>query len=192
MSFTQREARRIIRQAVNRVPEGEEIRHLNIMPMMDMMTILLVAFIFSAATSATALTAGAVNLPRTPSDDEIPEGAATLIISKSGIVVEGEAIVSVSNGQVDPAEKEGGIQGIKIPRLTNFLAKLQQLQLQALRSKPGHDPSKEKPPELMVIADRSTPYRLLMEVLYSAKQKEAGYKVFRMIVQKSFPSKPGT
>jgi biopolymer transport protein ExbD len=191
MSFSQREARRIIRQAVNRVPEGEEIRHLNIMPMMDMMTILLVAFIFSAATSATALTAGAVNLPRTPSDDEIPEGAATLIISKSGIVVEGESIVSVSNGQVDPAEKEGGIQGIKIPRLTNFLAKLQQLQLQALRSKPGHDPSKEKPPELMVIADRTTPYRLLMEVLYSAKQKEAGYKVFRMIVQKSFPSKPG-
>ena len=191
MSFTQREARRIIRQAVSRVPEGEEIRHLNIMPMMDMMTILLVAFIFSAATSATALTAGAVNLPRTPSDDEIPEGAATLIISKSGIVVEGEAIVSVSNGQVDPAEKEGGIQGIKIPRLTNFLAKLQQLQLQALRGKPGHDPSKEKPPELMVIADRTTPYRLLMEVLYSAKQKEAGYKVFRMIVQKSFPVKPG-
>jgi biopolymer transport protein ExbD len=192
MSFSQREARRIIRKAVGRVPEGEEIRHLNIMPMMDMMTILLVAFIFSAATSATALTAGAVNLPRTQSDDELPEGAATLIISKSGIVVEGESIVGVSNGQVDPAEKEGGIQGIKIPRLTNFLAKLQQLQLAALRAKPGHDPSKEKPPELMIIADRTTPYRLLMEVMFSAKQKEAGYKVFRMIVQKAFPSKPGS
>jgi biopolymer transport protein ExbD len=191
MSFTQREARRIIRQAVGRVPEGEAIRHLNIMPMMDMMTILLVAFIFSAATSATALTAGSVHLPRTQSDDELPEGAATLIISKSGIVVEGESIVSINNGQVDPAEKEGGIQGIKIPRLTNFLAKLQQLQLQALRSKPGHDPSTEKPPELMIIADRSTPYRLLMEVLYSAKQKEAGYKVFRMIVQKAYPTKRG-
>jgi biopolymer transport protein ExbD len=191
MSFSQREARRIIRQAVSRVPEGEEIRHLNIMPMMDMMTILLVAFIFSAATSATALTAGSVNLPRTQSDDELPEGAATLIISKSGIVVEGESIVGVSNGQVDPAEKEGGIQGIKIPRLTNFLAKLQQLQLAALRAKPGHDPSKEKPPELLILADRTTPYRLLMEVMFSAKQKEAGYKVFRMIVQKSFPSKPG-
>jgi len=190
MSFTQREARRIIRQAVSRVPEGESIRHLNIMPMMDMMTILLVAFIFQAATSATALTAGSVNLPRTQSDDELPEGAATLIISKSGIVVEGESIVSVSNGQVDSADKEGGLQGNKIPRLTNFLAKLHQLQLDALRSKPGHDPSKEKPPELMIIADRTTPYRLLMEVLFSAKQKEAGYKVFRMIVQKSFPAKP--
>jgi ADP-ribose pyrophosphatase YjhB (NUDIX family) len=45
MSFTTREARGIIRKAVGRVPEGEEVRHLNIMPMMDMMTILLVAFI---------------------------------------------------------------------------------------------------------------------------------------------------
>jgi biopolymer transport protein ExbD len=190
VSFTQREARRIIRQAVGRVPEGEAITHLNIMPMMDIMTILLVAFIFSAAVSATALTAGSVQLPRTQSDDDLPEGAATVIISKSGIVVEGESIVAVSNGQVDAAEKEGGIQGVKITRLTNFLAKLKQLQLQALRSKPGHDPSSEKPPELMIIADRSTPYSLLMEVLYSAKQKEAGYKVFRMIVQKSFPTRP--
>jgi len=190
MSFTQREARRIIRQAVSRVPEGEEIRHLNIMPMMDMMTILLVAFIFSAATSATALTAGSVNLPRTQSDDELPEGAATLIISKSGIVVEGESIVSVANGQVDSAEKEGGIQGMKIPRLTNFLAKLHTLQIAALRAKPDHDPSQEKPPELLIIADRTTPYRLLIEVMFSAKQKEAGYKVFRLIVQKSFPARP--
>ena len=98
MSFTQREARRIIRKAVSRVPEGEEIRHLNIMPMMDMMTILLVAFIFQAATSATALTAGTVTLPRSLTDDELPEGAATLIITRNGIVVEGQSIVSVSNG----------------------------------------------------------------------------------------------
>ena len=57
MGFSQREARKLIRKATSRVPEGESIRHLNIMPMMDMMTILLVAFIFQAATSATALTA---------------------------------------------------------------------------------------------------------------------------------------
>src|SRR5258706_296080 len=95
MSFTQREARRIIRKAVGRVPEGEEIRHLNIVPMMDMMTILLVAFIYQAAAPAA---------------------------------------------------------------------------------------------ELLIIADRTTPYRLLIEVLFSAKQKEAGYKHFRLIVQKSFPS----
>jgi len=112
MSFTQREARGIIRKAVGRVPEGEEIRHLNIMPMMDMMTILLVAFIAQAATSATELSARQVSLPPTLSSDELPADATTLIITKNGIVVVAakgaETIVAISNGQVDPAEKEGG------------------------------------------------------------------------------------
>ncbi len=190
MSFTQREARRIIRKAVGRVPEGEEIRHLNIMPMMDMMTILLVAFIFQAATSATALTAGSVQLPRALSDDEIPEGAATLIITRTGIVVEGKSIVAVANGDVDAAEKEGGSLGVKIPRLTNFLAALRQQEEAQKRADPSYDPAKAPPPELMIIADRTTPYRLLLQVMYSAKQKEAGYKRFRLIVQKSFPITP--
>ena len=190
MSFTQREARRIIRKAVGRVAEGEEIRHLNIMPMMDMMTILLVAFIFQAATSATALTAGAVQLPKSLSDDELPEGAATLIISKNGIVVEGESIVSVSNGDVDASQKEGGSMGIKIPKLTNYLANLRGIQEQKLRQTPGYDPAKAPPAELLIIADRTTPYRLLLQVMFSAKQKEAGYKHFRLIVQKSYPLKP--
>jgi biopolymer transport protein ExbD len=194
MSFTQREARRIIRKAVARVPEGEEIRHLNIMPMMDMMTILLVAFIYQAAVSATQLTAGTVSLPKSLTDDELPEGASTVIITKTGIVVsagkEAKSIVSVSNGDVDPAEKEGGTTGIKIPRLTNFLSALHHEEDAARLTKPGYDPASAPPAELMIIADRTTPYRLLIEVLFSAKQKEAGYKHFRLIVQKSFPSSP--
>lgn len=194
MSFTQREARSIIRKAVARVPEGEEIRHLNIMPMMDMMTILLVAFIYQAAVSATQLTAGTVTLPKSLSDDELPEGASTIIVTKTGIVVsagkEAKSIVSVSNGDVDPSEKEGGSTGIKIPRLTNFLAALHHEEDLVRQRQPGFDPSKVPPAELMIIADRTTPYHLLLEVLFSAKQKEAGYKHFRLIVQKSFPASP--
>ena len=194
MSFTQREARGIVRKAVARVPEGEEIRHLNIMPMMDMMTILLVAFIYQAAVSATQLTAGTVSLPKSLSDDDLPEGASTVIITKTGIVVsagkEAKSIVSVSNGDVDPAEKEGGTTGIKIPRLTNFLAALHHEEDAARQRQPGTAAGPAPPAELMIIADRTTPYHLLIEVLFSAKQKEAGYKHFRLIVQKSFPSSP--
>jgi biopolymer transport protein ExbD len=194
MAFTQREARRIIRQAVGRVPEGEEVRHLNIMPMMDMMTILLVAFIYQAAVSATQLTAGTVSLPKSLSDDDLPDGASTVIITKTGIVVsagkEAKSIVPVSNGDVDPAEREGGSTGIKIPRLTNFLAALHHEEDAARARQPGYDPATAPAAELMIIADRTTPYRLLIEVLFSAKQKEAGYKHFRLIVQKAFPSSP--
>jgi biopolymer transport protein ExbD len=189
MSFTQREARTLIRKALGRVPEGEAIRHLNIMPMMDMMTILLVAFIFQMATSALELTAGTVALPRTNTDAPLPEKAWTLVITPTGIVVEGKSIVSVSNGQVDPSEKEGGSLGIKIPRLTNFLATLRTEELKQMQAA-GVDPAKAPPPELLIIADRTTPYRLLIEVMFPAKQKEAGYKHFRLIVQKNFAVKP--
>jgi hypothetical protein len=41
----------------------------------------------------------------------------------------------------------------------------------------------------MIIADRTTPYRVLVEVMFSAKETEkeveSGYKRFRLIVQKS-------
>src|SRR5882724_6446478 len=163
MSFTQREARSIIRKAVGRVPEREEIRHLNIMPMMDMMTILLVAVIYQAAVSATQLTAGTVSLPKSLSDDDLPEGASTVIITRNGVVVsagkEAKSIVSVSNGDVDAAEKEGGATGIKIPRLTNFLAALHHEEEAARQHQLGYDPATAPAPELLIIADRTTPYR---------------------------------
>lgn len=189
MSFTQREARRLIRKAVGRVPEGENITHLNIMPMMDMMTILLVAFIFQLSTNALDVIAGTVNLPRTETDAPLPQKSWTLVITPTGVVVEGNPIVSVANGDVDPAEKEGGALGIKIPRLSSFLGALHNEEVKKLVNE-GKDPAKEPPPELLLIADRTTPYRLLVEVMYSAKQKEAGFKHFRLIVQKNFPVHP--
>jgi hypothetical protein len=42
---------------------------------------------------------------------------------------------------------------------------------------------------MLLIADRMTSYRLLIEVMLSAS-KGPGYKHFRMIVQKNFPTKP--
>jgi biopolymer transport protein ExbD len=194
MSFTQREARRLIRKAVARVPEGEEIRHLNIMPMMDMMTILLVAFIYQAAVSATQLLAGTVSLPRSLTADDLPESATTVVITRTGIVVasgrDARTIVPVSNGDVDAGEKEEGATGIKIPRFTAYLAALHHEEEAVRQPQPGVDPGQAPPPELLIIADRTTPYHLLIAVLFSAKQKEAGYQHFRLIVQKSFPNPP--
>jgi len=190
MSFSQREARALVRKAIKRVPEGEEIRHLNIMPMMDMMTILLVAFVFQISTSALDVIAGTVQLPRTDVDSPMPEKAWTLVITSNGIVVEGNQVAAVVNGDVDSSEKEGGVLGRKIPHLTTFLGNLRQAEAQHMQET-GVDPSKAPPPELLVIADRMTPYNLLLEVMFSAKDKEAGFKRFRLIVQKNFPPRPG-
>lgn len=187
MSFTQREARKLIRKSVNRVPEGEEIRHLNIMPMMDMMTILLVTFIFQAATSVSTQSTNSVALPDALSQEPLPEGAITLMITKEAILVGVSQddilpIVAVREGNVDASAKEGGATGLKIPALTKMLQSLRQAE-DARRKQKGEP--LPVTPELLIIADRTTPYHLLVEVMFSAKQKEAGYKRFRMIVQKN-------
>lgn len=177
----QREARSIIRKAVKRVPEGEEIRHLNIMPMMDIMTILLVAFIFQASVGAAALNASSVKLPSSVSQEPMPEGASIIIISPEAISVEDKQIVAVRNGDVDASQKEGGAIGMKIPRLTKFLGAWRRSAEADMRQKGKQPPVV---PEIMIIADRTIPYRLLLQVIFSAKQDEAGYKRFRLIVLK--------
>jgi len=187
MSFTTREARSIIRKAVKRVPEGEDIRHLNITAMMDMMTILLVTFIFQASVTSNELTASQVKMPESVTSEPMPETTGEVIITTTGIVVfdgkDAFSIVAVRNGDVDPSEKEGGALGVKIPKLTQFLGNFRQAQENALKAR-----GKDAPvPELMIIADRTTPYRLLVQVIFSAKQKEAGYKRFRLIVTKHAP-----
>src|SRR5207237_10332175 len=108
------------------------------------------------------------------SSEPIPETNGDGIISTTGIVVfdgkDAFSIVAVRNADVDPTEKEGGAHGIKIPKLTQFLGNFRQAQENALKAR-----GKDAPvPELMIIADRTTPYRLLVQVIFSAKQKEAG------------------
>jgi biopolymer transport protein ExbD len=182
--ISSRQARALIRKAIKRVPEGEEIRHLNIMPMMDIMTILLVAFIFQAAVGAAAVTAGSVDLPSSVSQEPMPEAASIIIISPDAISVEDQQIVAVRNGDVDPSQKEGGA-GVGIPKLTRFLAAWRQSNEADMQAQGKPVPAI---PEIMIIADRTVPYRLLYQVIYSAKQKEAGYKRFRLIVLKHEPA----
>jgi biopolymer transport protein ExbD len=184
--ISKRQARALIRKAIKRVPEGEEIRHLNIMPMMDIMTILLVAFIFQAAVGAAAVTAGSVDLPSSTSQEPMPEAASIIIISPEAISVEDQQIVAVRNGDVDPSQKEGGTYGVAIPKLTRFLAAWRQSNEADMQAQGKPVPAI---PEIMIIADRSVPYRLLYQVIYSAKQKEAGYKRFRLIVLKHEPGR---
>jgi biopolymer transport protein ExbD len=176
--ITKHEARGIIRQAIKRVPEGEEIRHLNIMPMMDIMTILLVAFLFSASQDA-ALSVGDAALPASRSFAPKSESAVTLTLSKTGILVQGKAIVDVKNGDVDASEKKDGALGIQIPRLSKFLGKVRRT-YEAEQKSRGQ--KIEKIPELYIIADKATPYKLLFSVIVSSRSEDAGYRRFRLIV----------
>ena len=176
--ITKQESRSIIRKGVKRVPEGEAIRHLNIMPMMDIMTILLVAFIVTAAEAA-AFSVGDVNLPGSKSIEPLPEQAVTLTIAREAILVDGKTIVQVRNGHVDASEKKDGALGMQIPKLSRWLGAVRVTYDNDLVKKGLQPP---KIPELLIIGDKSTPYKLLFEVIVSARAAEAGFRRFRLIL----------
>ena len=108
-----------------------------------------------------------------------------MIITPSAILVDGLPLATIRDGQVDASELEGGALGLKIPKLTSYLQNRRALTAQQAALEGG------KPPELelFIIADKTTPYGVLHRVFYSAKQKEVGYKRFRLIVQKHQPIK---
>jgi biopolymer transport protein ExbD len=179
MSISVREARSIIRKAVKRVPEGEAITHLNIMPMLDIMTILLVFMIKQASVSATDIMPPDVAPPRSTTQEPIPEEGTPVFIGTKAILVDGVPIVAVTSGDVDPSERAEGALGLEITKLANTLA----VHRQAYRDREGKGVT-----ELTIIADKNTPYRLLMSVMYSSKQACATqadcYKEYRLIVSR--------
>jgi hypothetical protein len=83
----------------------------------------------------------------------------SVVITTHGIVVDGKTILAVTNGDVDAAEKEGGSMGIKIPRLTNYMTALGE----EMKAHGG------PPTSVMLLVDPTTPYKLLIEVMYSVK-----------------------
>jgi hypothetical protein len=103
--------------------------------------------------------------------DPLPAEWPTLVATKTGVVVDGKAIVSITNGDVDPTDKEGGVLGIKITRLTVFTKNLVELA----------DKKRKPLPGMLLILDQSLPYRTMIEIVYSVKQ--AGVKRFGFVVK---------
>lgn len=175
---TASQVKRIIRRRISKHPAHEEMG-LNLYPMMDMMTILLVFLIQSFAQSgaASVVQSSELEIPKSISTEDV-EPALSLTISASEIVVEGNQVLSLRNGQVDPGQKQGGSNGFLI---TPLLSVLQQhrdrlkLISQSRASKPFRG-------EVQIIADRRTPYRTLVEVLYTMGQSE--FKAMRFVVLK--------
>jgi biopolymer transport protein ExbD len=172
-------ARKLTRRLMRRVPTGEDVSYLNITAMMDMMTILLVFFLksFSASTQNIAL-GDELMLPRSNSEVGSHE-AVQITITQKTILVENDAVAAVKRGAVDSSVKRDGQSGYLINPLLNVLQK------HATRLKKIEKLTRGKMKfsgEILLIADHSTPYRLISEVLYTAGQAE--YAKYRLLVQK--------
>jgi biopolymer transport protein ExbD len=170
--------KKAIRAFARKMADPETIKDLNITPMMDMMTIILV-FLLKTFTSSSTFIAQDQNLNLAPSMTKMQaKQAAMITITKRVVLVEGEAVAPVNNGKIDPALKRDGENGYFITTLVDQLQKLSNRERKVAELTQGKYEG-----ELMVVADRNTPYRLLTEVLYSCGQ--AGYANYRLVVLKN-------
>ena len=173
----------LIRRRLKRHPEHAE-EGINIYPMMDMMTIILVFLLKSMSSSSASLPqSGDLTMPKSVLTTEASQEGVAVLISKSQIVVDDNTVCTVptdaSHG-VEAKFKRSGPTDLYIVPLANALQGWRERDRQ-VRLATGKDPSAS---EAIVIADSGTPYRLLVEVLFTLGQSEFA-KFHLMVLQSS-------
>jgi biopolymer transport protein ExbD len=175
--------KRELRKAIARNRIEPEITFLNITAMMDMMTIILVFLLKSLSTSTASLPQSQdLQLPKsvlTTEPDSEPEGLP-VIVSKSQIIV-GETVVcpvppDAAQYGIEAKYKRGSRNDYYIAPLGSALQAWRDTD-KRIRMATGKDPTHS---EAIIIADQSTPYRLLTEVMYTLGQTE--FARFHMMV----------
>ncbi len=152
--------------------------------MMDMMTIILVFLLktlelVERRRCLSPTTSGSRRASSTTSPDSEPEGLA-VIVSKSQIIV-GESVVcpvppDAAQYGIEAKYKRGSRNDYFIVPLGSALQSWRDSD-KRIRAATGKDPNHS---EAILIADTSTPYRLLTEVMYTLGQTE--FSKFHMMV----------
>ena len=179
--------KRLLRKEIKRRALEPEINFLNITAMMDMMTIILVFLLKSmSASSASLPQSNDLQMPKSVLSTEASQEGVPIIISKSHIMVEDESVVDVPSDATHGVEakyKRGGPNDLYITKLGQTVKAWRDTDRQ-IRQAMKKDASGS---ESIVIADKDTPYRLLVEVLFTLGQNE--FNKFHLMVLQS--NKPG-
>jgi biopolymer transport protein ExbD len=168
-----------LRKAIHRRKREPEIDFLNITAMLDLMTIILVFLLKSLSSSSAQMPqSNDLTLPASVLTSEPSEEGVVVLISKSQILLgdDTEPIVTLPSREqlaqsgVEARFKRSGPTDLYIVPLANALAHAREQDKQ-IRTAKGLDPSTS---EAVIVADGTTPYRLLVEVLFTLGQSEFG------------------
>jgi biopolymer transport protein ExbD len=174
--------KRELRKEIKRRAVEPEINFLNITAMMDMMTIILVFLLKTmSASSASIPQSGDLTMPKSVLTTEASQEGLAVLISKSSIVVDDAVVCPVpadSTHGIEGKYKRSGPNDLYIVPLANALQSWRERDRQ-IRVATGKDPSSS---EAIIIADSGTPYRLLVEVLFTLGQTEFA-KFHLMVLQ---------
>ncbi len=174
-----------LRKAIRRNAHDAEVNFLNITAMLDIMTIILVFLLKTLGESSAAVPqSDDLRLPASVIMTQPHQEGVLVTVSKTQILVGDDKILtlpgreSLAQAGVDARFKRSGPNDLFIVPLGNALMAARKTDI-AIRRAKGLDPSSS---EAIVIADKGTPYRLLLEVLFTLGQSEFG-KYHLMVIQ---------
>ena len=175
--------KRELRREIRRRAHEPEINFLNITAMLDMMTIILVFLLKSMSASVAAIPQSKdLTIPTSILTTEASQEGVVIIVSKSQIIVDdkptGVNVPGDASHGVEGKFKRNGPNDLYITKVGQSLQAWREIDRQ-VRIASGKDPSGS---EAIVIADGTTPYRLLVEVLFTLGQAEFG-KFHLMVMQ---------
>jgi biopolymer transport protein ExbD len=178
-----------IRKQKRRNAKEHEIDYLNITAMLDLMTIILVFMLQSMASSTASIQENDdLQMSRSLMTGDPSNNGVILVISKTAILLGegGEPVIKLPSREqlaqqgLDASFKRSGPNDLYIVPLANRLRNARELD-KAVRAAKGLDASTS---EALIVADATTPYRLLIEVLYTLGQSEFG-KYHLMVMKRS-------
>ncbi len=174
-----------LRKAIRKKAGAPEVNFLNITAMLDIMTIILVFLLKTlGASSASIPQSKDMMLPHSIIRTQPAQEGVIVTISKTQILVGDNQVLqlpgreSLAQSGVGARYKRSGPNDLYIVPLGNALQSARKTD-KLLREAKGEDPSSS---EAIIVADRTTPYRLLIEVLFTLGQNEFG-KYHLMVVQ---------
>jgi biopolymer transport protein ExbD len=174
-----------LRKAIRRNAHEPDVNFLNITAMLDIMTIILVFLLKTLGESSAAVPQNDdLRLPRSIIRSAPAEEGTIVTVSKTQLLVGDNKVLnlpgreSLAQTGVGAQEKRSGPNDLYIVKLGNALQAARKTDRRVREAK-GLDPSTS---EAIIIADGTTPYRLLIEVLFTLGQSEFG-KYHLMVMQ---------
>jgi biopolymer transport protein ExbD len=165
-----------LRRALRRNAAEPEINYLNITAMLDIMTIILVFLLKTMAESSAAVPqSDDLKLARSVIRTQPAQEGVRVTLSKTQLLVGDEKVLDLPSRQslaqsgVEERYKRGA-NSLYIVPLGNALQAARKVD-RALREAKGLDPASS---EAIIIADATTPYRLIVEVMFTLGQNEFG------------------
>lgn len=166
-----------LRSSIRRNAHDPEVNFLNITAMLDIMTIILVFLLKNLGESSASIPqSDDLTIPKSVLDTEPSQEGVRVTISKSQVLVGDSPVLQLPGRQslvqtgVGTRYKQGGPNDLYIVPLGSALQEARKID-KAVRQAKGEDASMS---EAVIIADQTTPWRLLIEVLFTLGQSEYG------------------